>query len=120
MTCQQGLGESFSIFGADIGSQGYVASQGASIWGDTQSRAAATEQYTQMLQQGPPVRPSMDSNSSSGGLFGGKGCSGMPDDGRMCSVIVFRMCKKVGGASGILLPVCVMLCMAMNELRGNE
>ena len=113
MTCQQGLGESFSIFGADIGNQGYVASQGASIWGDTQSRAAATEQYTQMLQQGPPVRPSMDSNSSSGGLFGGKGCSGMPDNGRMCSIIVFKMCKK----DGSFWNLAAYLCYAMH---GNE
>ena len=83
MICHQGLGEGFSIFGTDIGSQGNLTSQGASIWGDTLPRAAATEQYTQMLQQGPPVRPSMDSNSSSGGLFGGKGLAGMPDNGSM-------------------------------------
>jgi hypothetical protein len=93
MICHQGLGEGFSIFGTDIGSQGYVTSQGASIWGDTLSRAAATEQYTQMLQQGPPVRPSMDSNGSSGGPFGGEGLSGMPDNGRMCGLFMFRLCK---------------------------
>ena len=70
----QGHGEGFSMFSTDNGRQGYAEGKGGSIWGDSQSRAANMDQYTQLLQQGPAVRSSLDSRSS-GGLFGG----GPPD-----------------------------------------
>ena len=67
----QGHGEGFSMFSADNGQQGYAEGKAGSIWGDSQSRAANMDHYTQLLQQGPAVRSSLDSRSS-GGLFGGR------------------------------------------------
>ena len=67
----KGHGEGFSMFSTDNGRQGYAESKAGSIWGDSQSRAANMDHYTQLLQQGPAFRSSLDSRSS-GGLFGGK------------------------------------------------
>ena len=59
------------MFSTDSGRQGHAEGRAGSIWGDSQSRAANMDQYTQLLQQGPAVRSSLDSRSS-GGLFGGE------------------------------------------------
>ena len=72
----QGHGEGFSMFSMDNGRQGYAEAKAGSIWGDSQSRAANMDHYTQLLQQGPAVRSSLDSRSS-GGLFGGRSMDNM-------------------------------------------
>jgi len=60
------------MFSTDNGRQARQGDESTcSIWGDTQSRAANIDQYTQLLQQGPAVRSSMDLRGSQG-LFGGE------------------------------------------------
>ena len=59
------------MFSTDNGRQGYGDENTGSIWGDSQSRAANIDQYTQLLQQGPAVRSSIDLRGSQG-LFSGE------------------------------------------------